>query len=150
MADRGTVLVGVDGSPGSHRACEWAARYATAMGAEVLAVHVLTVDEEFLRDMPPSGFNTWRSRMQEQLDGKWTESLAAVAHRCELVRADAIGEGLARAADDHDAELIVLGTHGRPHLRERILGATTYGLSQRAHRPLVIVPPDWEITSPRS
>ena len=38
QADLRSVLVGVDGSDGSRRALEWAARFASQTGADVLAV----------------------------------------------------------------------------------------------------------------
>lgn len=56
----GKVLVGVDGSDGSHDAVEWTARLATATGAEVLAVHILTYDRELLRDLSLDTIRTWR------------------------------------------------------------------------------------------
>jgi nucleotide-binding universal stress UspA family protein len=45
------VLVGVDGSDGAHRALRWTARLAQATAATVLAVHVLTYNREFARDL---------------------------------------------------------------------------------------------------
>ena len=37
------IVVGVDGSEPSQRAVEWCAKYANALGAEVVAVHAIDI-----------------------------------------------------------------------------------------------------------
>jgi nucleotide-binding universal stress UspA family protein len=140
----GRILVGVDGSVAAGRAAAWAARYAERTSSEVVAVHVLTVDDEFFRDMPPSGLVSWEGRMREQLEGEWTEPLRDVSLRCVLEEANTVEDGLLHLADTNDVELIVLGAHGHGRFTERLLGAVTYKVSHRAHRPVVIVPADWQ------
>lgn len=140
----GRILVAVDGSVAAGRAAAWAARYAKRTSSEVIAVHVLTVDEEFLRDMPPSGLVNWRQRVRKQFEGEWTAPLRDLSPQCVLEEANNVEDGLLHLADANDVELIVLGAHGHGRFTERLLGAVTYKVSHRAHRPVVIVPADWQ------
>ena len=140
----GRILVAVDESVASGQAARWAAGYARSTAREVVAVHVLTVDEEFFRDFPPSGLVSWRGRLHERLIGEWTEPLREFAPHCVLEEADSVEEGVLHVADTYDVELIVLGAHGHGRLTDRLLGAVTYKVSHRAHRPVVIVPADWQ------
>jgi nucleotide-binding universal stress UspA family protein len=140
----GPILVGVDGSVAAGRAAAWAARYAERTSSQVVAAHVLTVDDEFLRDMPPSGLVNWRQRVHRHLDGDWTAPLRALSPRCVLEEANTVEDGLLHLAEANDVELIVLGAHGHGRFAERLLGAVTYKVSHRAHRPVVIVPADWQ------
>ncbi len=139
------VLVGVDGSPASQRALTWAARYAIGNGREVIAVHVLTYSTEFWTDLSLTGLTAWRQKLDDRLSREWAAPViaAGVAHREMLIEDDSIDGGLLRIAAEEGAGLIVVGAHGRRDLKDRLLGGVTSKLSQRADRPVVIVPADW-------
>ena len=44
-------------------------------------------------------------------------------------------------ADSHDAALIVMGARGLSAFKSMLLGSVSHGVVQRAHRPVLIVPP---------
>ena len=46
-------------------------------------------------------------------------------------------------ADDEDADLIVIGTHGHGSIRDRLLGSISYRVAHLARQPVTIIPPDW-------
>jgi nucleotide-binding universal stress UspA family protein len=48
---------------------------------------------------------------------------------------------LMRAADDENADLIVVGTRGAGGLTELVLGSTSLQLLEHAGRPVLVVPP---------
>jgi nucleotide-binding universal stress UspA family protein len=146
----GKVLVGVDGSDGSHDAVEWTARLATATGAEVLAVHILTYDRELLRDLSLDTIRTWRRDLAHELETGWTGPLrvAGVAHRCVVLEADSPAAGLLAVADREQVDLLVVGALGRGRLVGRILGGVSYRLLHHADRPVVVVPRGPEDSSP--
>ena len=141
-----TILVGVDGSPGAARALQWAATRSLEADADVVAVHVLTYDRELVRDLALDTITTWRRTLHHQLDHEWTEPAraAGTAVRTVLVEDDGVAGGLLRVAAEVHADLVVLGAHGRGTIIDRLLGATTYAVSHRAHTPVVIVPVDWQ------
>lgn len=53
---------------------------------------------------------------------------------------DGIPRALLDAADDEDADLIVLGSRGLTGLQRLLLGSVAHAVAQRAHRPIAIVP----------
>jgi nucleotide-binding universal stress UspA family protein len=137
------ILVGVDGSPGAARALAWATARACETGATILATHVLTASTELRHDITLDTMTTWRRKLDRCLHREWTAPAraAGVAVRCLLVRDDTTSGGLLATAAAEHADLIVLGAQGHDSLAGRLLGATTYKVTHRAHTPVVIVPP---------
>jgi nucleotide-binding universal stress UspA family protein len=138
-----TILVGVDGSPGAARALAWATARAGESGATIVAVHVLTASTELRRDVTLDTMTTWRRTLERCLRGEWTATARASGApvRCLLVHDDTASAGLLTTAAGEHADLIVLGAQGHDTLTGRLLGATTYKVTHRAHTPVVVVPP---------
>jgi nucleotide-binding universal stress UspA family protein len=141
-----TIVAGVDGSPGGKRALRWAASRGAEVDGHVVAVHVLTFNREFLRDLSLDTITTWRRTLADQLAGPWSAPARALGAevRTTLVEDETVAAGLLKVAGDAHADVIVLGAHGRGGLVDRLLGATTYTVAHRAHTPVVIIPTDWE------
>ena len=139
------LVVGVDGSDGSRRALMWAAHLAAATGARVLAVHVLTYSRELLRDVTPDTMRTWRLELEDDLRTRWVQPLIAadVEHATLLIEDDSPAAGLLGAADRARADVVIVGAKGRGGFADRMLGGVSYRVTHRAHRPVVVVPPDW-------
>ena len=139
------LVVGADGSDGSRRALDWAARLAQATGAHVLAVHVLTYNHELLRDITPDTMRTWRRELEHDLQTRWVEPLTAhdVVHRSVIVEADSSAAGLLEVADREGADVLIVGAEGHGGLAGRVLGGVSYRVTHRARQPVVVVPPDW-------
>ena len=137
------IVVGVDGTDDSERALAWSARLAVTTNAEVLAVHVLTYDREFIRDMSPETMTTWRQQLHRDLESTWVTALATagVRHRCLLVEAESAAGGLLEAADAQGADLVVVGSTHHGALAERLLGSTPSQLIRHGHHPVTVVPP---------
>jgi nucleotide-binding universal stress UspA family protein len=54
---------------------------------------------------------------------------------------------VARAADEVDANLIVVGTHGWGGIRSAVLGSVARGLLHDAHCPVLSIPPETRVAS---
>ena len=139
------ILVGTDGSEGAMRAMEWAARLAKASGASVRAVHVLTYNREFLRDLTLDTMTTWRRELDHSLRTDWVAPLVeqGVPHRCALIEDESPAAGLIHAADREQSDLIVVGATGHSSFASRVLGSTSYSLTHHAPRPVIVVPTTW-------
>ncbi|MEZ5333717.1 MAG: universal stress protein [Thermoanaerobaculia bacterium] len=92
----GTVVVAVSQSASSRRAVEWTSHLAAPLGSTVVAVHVLTFNEEFLKDgLTPDTMRTWRREREALLRDHWLRPLAeaGVDHSHRMVEANTIDEG---------------------------------------------------------
>lgn len=139
------MVVGVDGSDSSARAVEWCARYAAALGGEVVAVHAI---EEPIYPVPSLAYvpvpaipPEAREEIRRILEDDWCKPLADAGIRFRAVLLDGPPAAtITRLADDENADLIVTGSRGRGGFAGLLLGSTSQHLSHHTNRPLVIVP----------
>ena len=133
-----TIVVGVDGSPGSTAAIAWCARVAPALGARVAAVFAF---EPFLEWVPDDDPRSWR-RAAEWEVASWVEPLRDVGTSVDVV----VIEGrhpvaaIADTARERAAQLIIVGTHGLGGFTKMRLGGVALQLIHHAGLPVVLVP----------
>lgn len=144
------ILVAVDGSTNSAAAVEWAAAFASTVGAEVVAVHALGLLEQLEPGLRvPS--EPHRDEIREQFETAWCAPLdrRQVGSRRLLRDGNAISVLLAEA-EREDVDLIVVGSRGFGGYPAQLLGSTSTQVAQQSTRPVVIVPtPATEDISPR-
>jgi nucleotide-binding universal stress UspA family protein len=136
----GTILLAVDGSEHSEKAVELARRLATATSDEVVVTHVT--------ELLPARFQTFPGvdSMLDQEAVEFTKGYVAeleeagIKARSEL-RSSQYG-GIARVltdvAEDLDAGLIVMGSHGRGDLTALLLGSVAHKVLHFGKRPVLI------------
>jgi nucleotide-binding universal stress UspA family protein len=134
-----TVVAGLDGSPESRAAAEWAAREAQLRGLPLKIVHVWEPVPEPMAQAPLLGAET-QQHWTERIPRETAEGLALRHPGVELTVGQPSGrpaEILAKAAED--AEMIVLGSRGLSGIGGFLLGSV--GLSVIAHcaRPVILV-----------
>ncbi|MCC6437180.1 MAG: universal stress protein [Acidimicrobiales bacterium] len=136
------IVVGVDESDNARTAVVWAAELAAQLGASVLAVHGFEPLAHLGRVAPPVDFVAVRAACEADLAEGWTAPLrdAGVAHECRVLERDPVG-ALVEAADEVDADLIVVGARGGSTLRGLVLGSTSLKLPHVTRRPVCIVHP---------
>jgi nucleotide-binding universal stress UspA family protein len=142
----GRIVVGVDGSPGSKAALEWAIREAQVRAS---SVHILVVWQYPLA----TPANVWGLGMDPSLDVQQAVEAASteVASRLGLT-ASAQGDAAttwaategdpARAllAASEDADLVVVGSRGHGAFVGALLGSVSHQVVAHAHCPVVVVP----------
>jgi nucleotide-binding universal stress UspA family protein len=135
------IVVGVDGSPNSQSAVEWAVAQARRTGAEVVAVHALGLLEKMDPDSAAVPAQPHLHEIEEMFKTVWCAPLAGagVAYRTELRYGSSVPV-LLEIADITDAELIVVGSRGLGATPELLLGSTSTQVAQHARRPVTIVP----------
>ncbi len=135
-----TIIVGVDDSPRSQDAIALARALALASGAEVIAICAFPYD-----DRPEAHFNlAMRPLLQELADTtleRLCEPLVDDAHVRRLAVADmSPARALERAAREHRADLIVVGSsHAASHARLHP-GSTAERLLQGAPCAVALAP----------
>jgi nucleotide-binding universal stress UspA family protein len=137
------VAVGVDGSAESVEALRWAARYATATGARVralLAWHYPTaVGEEPVGVAPEAIRAQTEAQMNETLDAaiaqayEGQDSAGAEKHTAYGHPAQALIEA------SKEADLLVVGRHGRGAFVGMTLGSVSIHCVTGAFCPVVVV-----------
>ncbi len=139
-----TIVVGVDGSPESLRALEWAYGEALASGAELNVVHAwicpYTISESSVLEVrKPMEFAAVKV-LQSSLDslGRRLTDGSVVVHStlCEKDPAEAL---LKEAVG---VDLLVVGSRGRGGLRSLVLGSVSRTVLHNAVSPVAVVRAD--------
>ncbi|MFF3885882.1 universal stress protein [Streptomyces sp. NPDC001914] len=134
-----TVTVGLDGSPESLAAAEWAAREARLRGVPVRLVNVWEPAPDPLAQAPLLGAET-QQHWSERIPREAAEGVRARHPGVEVVTQQLTGrpaEALLKAADD--AELLVLGTRGLSGAGGFMVGSVGLAVVAHAERPVVFV-----------
>lgn len=133
------IVVGVDGTPASDRALEWALEEAVVRGCPLHVVNAWSF--EALTDWT----ETTSQRVQAESEALIAKALeAAGARRQEMpevvrksLRGDA-AETLERASEG--AEMLVVASHTGHRIRQIVLGSTSMHVVRHAHAPIVVIP----------
>jgi nucleotide-binding universal stress UspA family protein len=137
------IVVGVDGSPASKVAVQWAARDAELRNVPLTLAHVLTptAGTPLGTPLPPRWTPGQRERGQQVID----EALKIVDEscqrhpthiNCEIPSAGAVS---ALIALSKEAELVVVGRRGNGTMRGRPLGSVSSALVHHSHCPVAVI-----------
>ena len=139
------ILVPIDGSPTAQLAIDKAIGMAKAFGARVTAIFVID-------PYPFTGVGTdFAYGQAEYLSAATAEANAAiktaktqfeaagVAVETEVVEAHAAWRGVVQAAESRQADLIVMGSHGRSGLEKLVLGSVTQAVLSHTKCPVLVV-----------
>lgn len=138
------ILVPVDLSPDSLLALTAACSLARLFGARVHVLNVFTSAGYVLStwpDYPDMGAFIALDEIREQKRADFEREMAAFAwagieHTTEF----AVGDPAQRIVDaQRDADLIVLGTHGKTALASALLGSVAWHVVRNSHRPIVAI-----------
>jgi nucleotide-binding universal stress UspA family protein len=139
------VLVGVDGSPASIAAVEWASRTAALHGLPLTLVHVLAppMVMTFPETPMPPGYAQWQ---QEQGRSYLRDALRIAGERIGAAGADRVaGETVLGSTVPMLVELskaaavLVVGSRGHGRLRRSLLGSVSSALVRHAHCPVAVI-----------
>ena len=137
------IVVGVDGSPASKVAVQWAARDAELRKAPLTLVHVVRATAGTWLETPllPEWMRGQRERGRQVIDDalkivdESCQRGPAQVH-CEMPSANAVP---ALVDLSKNADLVVVGRHGTGTLRGRHMGSVTSGLVYHAHCPVAVI-----------
>jgi nucleotide-binding universal stress UspA family protein len=143
-----TIVCGVDGSDEATNAARVAATLAAALRLELVLVHAYRprVPSAAIpaQGVAPAIDQEAHERKQREAARSLVEAAARevrdqASARMRVEVGDA-ASALNRSAVEEDAELLVVGTHGRGPLASALLGSTAAQLAASASRPVVVVP----------
>lgn len=138
----GKIVVGVDDSPSSQPALEWAAAEAGLRGVPLVILYATTLPIGAWPVVPvPTGFLDWQRQIGQDIltDARQiAERLTAGAVPVTIEFAVATPTA-ALVEESRTAGMVVVGSRGRGGLARMMLGSTSTGLVHRAHCPVVVV-----------
>jgi nucleotide-binding universal stress UspA family protein len=126
------ILIPVSDCPCSERAAETAAQLSRLLGCRLVFVHVLTDEEAELEE--------GREVAQRLLERMAQMARFQPVLRLTTVDGKSIAERILEVADDEQADLIVMGTHGRQGAERLVLGSVARAVAGSSEIPVQIVP----------
>lgn len=141
------IMVTLDGSPLAEAALPIARSLASILGAEVLLFHVMAPrtyairgpSREMVPHVPESDLARGRAYIMD-VAGMLSADIKRVATHVTISTDPAAA--IASGARDHEADLVVIATHGRGGVARLVLGSVATATLPLATVPLVLVRPD--------
>jgi nucleotide-binding universal stress UspA family protein len=138
-----TILVPVDFTETSDRALDYAVSMAARFEAKVVVLHAY--------EIPVYGFPDGALVASGEVAGRISEAAQKALDRLvearqnkgakltALLRTGAAYELANTVAEEVDADLIVIGTHGRKGLARALLGSVAENVIRTAKRPVLVI-----------
>jgi nucleotide-binding universal stress UspA family protein len=143
MADFRHILVPTDFTETSDRAVEWALSLAERLGSRVTLMHSYEIP---IVGFPDGALVATADIATRIADASRLALEGAVAKRAGgavpvdgILRDGVAWEEINRVAEDIDADLVVMGTHGRRGLARALLGSVAEKVVRTAHRPVLLI-----------
>ncbi|MGB6986961.1 MAG: universal stress protein [Candidatus Aquilonibacter sp.] len=141
-----TILVAVDESEAAREAFELACKLALEDHAALLLLNVIDVSKLIAASgydapYPEETLDIMRTAGQQLLDER-----KAAAEKRGITATTTVGEGdavdeILRVANENDAGLVCIGTHGRQGLARLFIGSVAEGVLRRSEVPVLTVRP---------
>lgn len=146
MADIRTIVVATDCSEASDRALRYADRIAARSGATIVAVYGAPFSASTVEGVGvAAAFASHDDREQMMLpvrrciDDSLAQALAQTTSRRIVIADQSPSDAIVTAADELDADLIVMGTRERNRLIRAVLGSITQTVLHGSRRPVLLV-----------
>jgi nucleotide-binding universal stress UspA family protein len=157
------ILVPIDYSDVTPPVIDLARQLAKALGAEIHLVHVKELTAATppgtlgyglagmpelapMSGVPVTGFDAMPRPIPESEDQKsklaqWQKEIADADIKVSLHEpTGAVAEEILNQADELNADLIVMGTHGHGAMYNLLVGSATKGVLKHSTRPVLLVP----------
>ena len=137
------IVVGVDGSPASMVAVDWATRDSAMRNAPLTLVHVASGLAGTWPQMPtPTGFGEWQRRRGREIFDDAVRIVEAAIPGPGLIQVEAemyYSATIPTLVDiSKEAEMVVVGSRGHSAFGS-LLGSVSAGLVQHAHCPVAVI-----------
>ncbi|MDR0274275.1 MAG: universal stress protein [Burkholderiaceae bacterium] len=142
------ILVATDGSSLSKKAVTSAIDLAASLGAELIALKVIPryPQSYFEGSIPLSAEEVakveqhWNEDARVVVDAVKTQGeKKGVKVKAILSKADVVSDALIAAAKKHEADLIVMASHGRKGIKRMLLGSETQQVLTHSHIPVLVL-----------
>jgi len=139
------ILVPTDFSENAELALEYAIALAKQCSAKLHLLHTPVVPTYLLMDLSyspgPEAVTRILNDAQEALDRQSQTINAAGVEHFTVIREGTVHEVIRDYAEEHDVDLVVVGTHGRSGISKLMYGSVTERVLKTVHTPIIVVPP---------
>ncbi|AXG09814.1 universal stress protein [Haloplanus rubicundus] len=133
------ILLPTDGSEGTRGAVEHAINLATTYDATLHTIYVVDTNVGIDASVPGT-LDTLEEAGENAIDGVLQQAEAAGVKTIEGVVAQGTPhQAILDHIDEHDIDLVVMGTHGRTGLDRYLLGSVTEKVVRRSDAPVLTV-----------
>lgn len=140
MSHLETILLAIDGSPASEGASEEAIDLAVQVQARLLVISVLAASSRPSEAAPGAGsLPDSRDSLTTKAQSIVQRAKAAGANATFLVWEGEPGEAIVAAAESENADMIVVGSHGRSGVSRFLIGSVSDYVVRHAHCPVMVV-----------
>ncbi len=141
------ILVPFDGSATAEKSLKFAAELASKTGSKMILLHVIEPDAHVTLSVPAEATPT---HITEPIEDYLKQAGEAILDEAEkIASADKVSrvirsghpvEEILKEAARSEADLIVLGSHGKNALEAAVLGSVTYGIIHKDIKfPVLVV-----------
>lgn len=144
------IVVGIDGSVESLKAAGYAVSMAKTYDAELIAINVLTSDIGYIYsspgvESPPLTIKEIMLLAEDEAT-KWFDEAKEKANNKEIqlktefiVAKKSVLNAILEYVEEHNINLIVVGTRGRSGIKKMLLGSVASGLVTYASCPVLVI-----------
>jgi len=138
------ILFPTDFSPGAEPAVRWALGLARAFGAELVILHVLDLSLAGLAGLPTQvammpAVDELIERVRAETAAEMKRLAARFPDARTIVREGSARPTILQVAGEVDADLIVMGTHGRTGLAHVLFGSVAAHVVRHSRIPVLTV-----------
>lgn len=135
-----SLMLCLDGSPGSSAATAWAADLAQHAEVEIVAA---SVDERVADWTASTSPDDWRRVAEDRIRTDWASALTekGLDFSVLALRGANPADTLLQAARNERTDIIVVGMRGLGGFTELRIGGVALKVLHRADRPVILVPP---------
>jgi len=148
------IIVPTDFSPNANKALNFAAEIASSAGAAILLVNVNTLVESPFREK--TALEKKHNLPMEEAVQKELEEICAIIRNSMHITISSqsyggtVGNAVLQAAEESNADMIVMGTLGDTGFKEKLIGSVTAAIIGKSKIPVLAVPLLSEWTVPRN
>jgi nucleotide-binding universal stress UspA family protein len=134
------ILLPVDGSEFSDRACEAAIDMAKAFGADILVLNCREDLPGYVSVYLPKGSEDGIKEKSREVLARYAEMLeaAGISHQA-VSSAGRPSRLIAETAEEENIDLIVMGSRGKRGLAEFLVGPVTHEVLLASQKPVLVI-----------
>lgn len=135
------ILFATDGSEYSEHAARMTGEFLDAWSEATTVVLYVTAKENYAYDLVPNAVDRYEEHLVQQIQNEISERLFAKwQNRIQFLhRTGHPSITICEVAKEEQADLIIVGSHGRGIVNRALLGSVAYGVLHRSHIPVLVV-----------